>query len=117
MHHSALPEPVIGTQEFERALGGAFVMQRSAYDDPDVPNSFAVLSGTECHYFDVRGVIRVYDMTLDDEGWSMTFLDDAMSQRITATFETADVMELSGDASYDRGATWTPDFTVTYRRV
>ncbi|HEX5166377.1 MAG TPA: hypothetical protein VFV93_13330, partial [Thermomicrobiales bacterium] len=62
-------------------------------------------------------VVRVFDFTIDDAGWSMIRLDDEFSQRYTAQFRGPDVMESAGEASFDRGASWRPDFTMTYQRV
>ncbi len=47
----------------------------------------------------------------------MIRLDEGFSQRSTARFREADAMDGTGEASYDRGVTWQPDFTMTYQRV
>jgi hypothetical protein len=117
MHHSALSEPVTGRQRYERVLEGAFVLLHWTYDHPDFPDALALVSDDRYHYFDVRGVIRIFDLQADDAGWSMTRLDRDFSQRITARFRGPDVMESSGEASDDNGVTWRPDFTMTYQRV
>jgi hypothetical protein len=117
MHHSAMTEPVAGRQRYERTLDGAFVLMHASYDHPDFPDALAVLSDDACHYFDVRGVIRVFDFVIGEAGWSMVFLDDEFSQRHTARFDGPDTMTNSGDASTDRGTTWEHDFTLTYERT
>jgi hypothetical protein len=117
MHHSAMSEPVSGHQRYERVLDGAFVLLTWTYDHPDFPDAMALLSDDRCHYFDVRGVIRVFDVEIDDTGWSMIHLDDEFSQRYTTRFHGPDVMESHGEASFDRGASWQPDFRMTYQRV
>jgi len=117
MHHSEVPgPPVTGRQRYERTLDGAFVMLQWEYDHPDFPNAIALFSETECHYFDVRGVIRVFDVTIDDDGWSMIRIDDEFSQRFVARFDGPDAVTWSGDRSADRGATWEHDFTMELRR-
>jgi hypothetical protein len=111
MHHSAMSEPVTGRQRYERVLEGAFVLQRWTYDHPDFPDAMGLLSEDRYHYFDVRGITRVFDF--DDAGWSMIRLDEDFSQRFTARFRGPDVMESTGEISHDTGLTWRPDFTMT----
>ena len=117
MHHSAMSEPVTGRQRYERVLDGAFVLQRWTYDHPDFPDAIALLSDDRYHYFDVRGITRVFELEVDDAGWSMVRLDVDFSQRYTARFRGPDVMESTGEMSHDNGVTWQPDFTITYQRV
>ena len=117
MHHSARSELVTGQQRYEWVLGGAFVLQHWTYDHPDFPDAMALLSDDRYHYFDVHGITRVFDLEVDADGWSMIRLDEGFSQRSTARFRGADVMDSTGEASYDRGVTWQPDFTMTYQRV
>ena len=117
MNHSAMPEPVTGRQTCERVLGGAFVLQQSTYDHPDVPDAVALLSDDHYYYFDVRGIVRIFDVEMDDAGWSMIHLDMDLSQRTTARFSGPGVIQCTGDGSEDHGATWQHDFTMTYIRV
>lgn len=117
MHHNAMTEPVTGRQRYERTLDGAFVLMHSTYEHPDFPDAMAVFSDDACHYFDVRGVVRAFDLAIDPAGWSMVFLDDEFSQRQTARFDGPDRMASTGEASHDRGATWVHDFTMTYERI
>ena len=86
MHHSAMSEPVTGRQRYERVLDGAFVLLHWTYDHPDFPDAMALLSDDRVHYFDVRGIIRISDFTIDDAGWSMIRLDPEFSQRSTTRF-------------------------------
>ena len=117
MHHSAMPEPVTGRQRYERVLNGAFVLQQWTYDHPDFPDAMALLSEDRYHYFDVRGITRVFDFDLGEAGWSMVFLDEDFSQRHTARFRGPDVIDSTGEKSNDTGLTWQHDFTMTYQRV
>ena len=117
MHHSAMSEPVTGRQRYERVLEGAFVLQRWTYDHPDFPDAMALLSEDRYHYFDVRGIIRVFELEVDDAGWSMVLLDEHFSQRHTARFRGPDVIDSTGEKSNDTGLTWQHDFTMTYQRV
>ncbi|MGH3413655.1 MAG: hypothetical protein ACRDPH_11320 [Marmoricola sp.] len=117
MHHAEMSEPVTGRQEYERVLDGAFVLQRWTYDHPDFPDAMGLLSEDRYHYFDVRGVTRIFDFEIDDDGWSMLRLGEEFSQRHRTWFRGADLMESTGERSGDRGATWQHDFTMTYQRV
>ena len=62
MHHSAMSEPVTGRQRYERALDGAFVLQHWTSYHPDFPDAMALLSDDRYHYFDVRGITRVFEL-------------------------------------------------------
>ena len=57
------------TTTFEWTLDGAFVLQRSTIEIPEAPNALCVIAaetnGFRQHYFDSRGVVRVYAMTFD----------------------------------------------------
>ena len=117
MHHSAMPEPVTGQQRYERVLDGAFVLQRWTYDHPDFPDAMALMSEDQYHYFDVRGIVRVFDLEVDEGGWSMVRLDEDFSQRFTARFRGPNVMDTTGEVSHDAGVTWQPDFTMTLQRI
>jgi hypothetical protein len=116
MQHSELPEPVMGRHRYERVLDGAFVQLQWTYDHPDFPDAIALLSEDRYHYFDVRGITRVFDFDIGDDGWSIVRLDPEFSQRTTARFQGLDVMDCTGERSDDTGASWQPDFTMTCRR-
>lgn len=117
MQHSEVVEPVTGRQRYERVLDGAFVLLHWTYDHPDFPDAMALLSEERYHYFDVRGIVRVFDLDVDDGAWSMVRLDEDFSQRYAARFRGPDVTEGSGERSHDGGTTWQPDFTITCRRI
>jgi len=75
------------------------------------------------HYFDSRGVVRVYRMTLRDGVWQLVrdrpdFTPLAFQQRYTGRF-SADELAIDGrwEVSHDDGATWENDFGLTLRKV
>ena len=117
MHHVDMPEPVTGRQRYERVLDGAFVLLHWTYDHPDFPDAMVLLSEDRYHYFDVRGVTRLFTFSIDDAGWSTIHLGREMSQRTTVRFSGADAMDGAGEMSHDNGTTWESDFTMTSRRV
>ncbi|MEO6532639.1 MAG: hypothetical protein ABIO06_03580 [Pseudolysinimonas sp.] len=117
MHHSEVAEPVHGMQRYERILDGAFVSLDWTFEHPDFPNAFAVLDETHFNYFDVRGVVRIFDFQVDDGGWRMTWIDPGFSQRSTARFLDDDTIDVDGERSSDEGTTWQHDFRMELHRV
>lgn len=106
----------------------AFVIERWTVPVPEAPNGLAVLGWDEGrgaflqHYFDERGVARVYEVTLEAGVWKMErtkpdFSPFEFSQRFNSTF--------SGDGSRIDGVweiaedhrTWRKDFELIYCRV
>ena len=117
MNHVAMPDAVRGRQTFERVLDDAFVLLRATMDHPDVPDAIALLDAERYHYFDVRGITRVFDLEVDDGSWSIIRRDADFWQRSTVRFTGPDEMSGTGDNSHDQGATWEHDYAITYRRV
>jgi hypothetical protein len=80
------------------------------------------------HYFDTRGVHRIYDVKVTDEGWEMAMdrdspassfasPDERFSQRMNFTFEHGNrTMTGKGRLSYDN-VTWIDDLEITYSRA
>jgi hypothetical protein len=119
--HPAFPSTVVhGRTQFEWLEGERFLIQRSRTEHPEFPDAIGVIGivddALSLHYFDSRGVHRVYDVALDDGDWRMSREAPGFSQRFAATFADADtvvgVWELSQDDS-----TWANDLEVTYRRL
>jgi hypothetical protein len=110
---------------FEWLEGRRFLIERWRIDIPEAPDGIAVIGrgkteGTyRQHYFDSRGVERVYEMTLAEGVWRLWRTASApdFSQRFTGTFST-DGNTISGawEISHD-GSTWEHDFDLTYTRV
>jgi hypothetical protein len=73
----SLPDSPEGRAVFEWALGGQFLIQRSEVDNSDVPDSIVIVPGDPDaagyiqHYFDSRGVVRVYEMSFADGVWTL----------------------------------------------
>jgi hypothetical protein len=118
----------LGRAVFEWALGGAFLVQRADIPHPDAPDVLAVISGDPAtggyaqHYFDSRGVVRLYAMRFEHGTWTLRreapdFSALDFAQRFTGTF--AD----DGGAIHGRwemardGGPWELDFELTYTRV
>jgi hypothetical protein len=114
---------------FEWRPGKRFVIQRwevPGLDPVDMPASGIAIIGANPeaagqflqHYFDSRGVARVYNMSFNDGIWKLwrhSPLD--FSQRYTGSFSD-DGGTISGawEICHD-GATWEHDFNLTYTKV
>ena len=109
---------------FEWLEGGGFLIQRSTVDRPEFPNGVMVIGATgpdgalQQHYFDSRGVHRVYEMTVEGGVWTLWREGPDWPQRY--------VGELSDDGNkimgrWERGeslgAPLKHDFDLTYKRL
>jgi hypothetical protein len=115
--------PMPATTTFEWTLDGAFVLQRSTIEIPEAPNALCVIAAEENgfrqHYFDSRGVVRVYAMTFDGRTWTLTreqpdFSDFNFSQRYVGELE-GDVIR--GAWNINEDGTWRKDFDMNYTRA
>ena len=119
--------PLQGRCTFEWMQGGQLLIQR-VEAPPPVPSSLAVIAPSSTgkefthHYFDSRGVVRLYDMTFDDGVWRLERTKPDFSpldfcQRFIATFEDGGrIIRGAWEKSPD-GSDWTLDFPMTYRRT
>ena len=92
-----------------------------------VPDSIAIIGSDgegafTQHYFDPRGIVRVYAMTFSDGVWNLLrdlpdFTPLEFSQRFTGGSRAAgDSISGRWEIS-DDGSAWEHDFDLTYRRV
>jgi hypothetical protein len=113
---------------FEWALDEQFLLQRTEIPIPEAPDSLTIISvdletgAYTQHYYDSRGVTRLYAMTFDTRVWTLTrespdFSRLDFAQRFTGTF-SADGNSISGawEKRFD-GGDWHHDFALTYRRA
>ena len=117
-----------GRTSFEWLLGRRFLLQRAEADHPDAPDGLMVITPADGgvgnyvqHYFDSRGVVRLYEMGFDGHTWTLTrrardFSPLHFAQRFVGTF-SADGTVIDGrwETSHD-GGDWSLDFRLTYRR-
>jgi hypothetical protein len=122
------PSEPQGRTVFEWLPGRRFLVQRWEVPHPAAPDGLAIIgpdSEREAyfqHYYDSRGVARVYAMTLDDGLW--TLLRDTpdlspldFSQRFTAQLDpSGEEIRGSWEISSD-GAIWRHDFELIYARL
>jgi hypothetical protein len=124
---ASFPGAPPGRSVFEWALGGQFLLQRSHAPDP-VPDGLMLVrydAGSDAysqHYYDSRGVVRVYAMTFDGRNWTLRrdapdFSPLPFSQRFTAKLsDGGDTIRGTWEKS-DDGASWERDFDLAYTRV
>jgi hypothetical protein len=126
--HVALPNTVIhGRSVFEWWGDRTFLVHRSTLEHPDFPDSIAVIGATRPdgglaqHYFDSRGVHRLFDMTFAGGVWTLTRSatgPDDFDQRMHATFSVDGNTIISESDRAEPGAhELKHDFSVTYTRL
>ena len=97
---------VHGEMSIEWLDGGGYLVQRSAMEDQRFPRGLILIGPTEDgdrivqHYFDSRGVARVYEISLRSTG---TFSDDGSQIEVRLERTEPD-------------GTWVHDFDIVYRR-
>jgi hypothetical protein len=125
---NAPPSDLRGRATFEWMAGDKFLIQRWEVPIPEAPDGIAIIGAHEGgdallqHYFDSRGVARVYDMTLGDGVWTLSrtrpdFSPLGFAQRFKGVFSD-DGMRIDGawELSHDDGGTWEHDFDLIYTR-
>src|SRR4051812_41263704 len=83
---SAGPGGVPGRTTFDWLLGRRFLVQRFGVDHPEAPSGHTVIAPDARrpgdylqHYFDSRGVVRLYTMTFDGHIWTLSRLEPDFS--------------------------------------
>ncbi|HWH96321.1 MAG TPA: hypothetical protein VNT03_20835 [Baekduia sp.] len=113
-----------GSTSFTWTLDGAFLLQQAEVDHPAAPNVHALIgvapagTGFLQHYFDSRGVVRLYEMTFDGRLWRLERYPPApdFAQRFRAEL-SADGSTITGAWEAHRDDAFVHDFALTYRRV
>ena len=125
---SAPPDGPRAEVTFEWLPGERFLVQRWEVPVPEAPDGIAVIGYNEDrgtllqHYFDSRGVARVYEMGLDGRTWTLSrtapdFTELSFSQRYTGEFnEDGGRIDGRWETSHDGGETWELDFGLSYVR-
>lgn len=109
--------------------GERFLIERWDIPHPDAPDGVAIMGydkGRDTllqHYFDSRGVARVYEMGLEDGVWTLSRTKPDFSplkfwQRFAGRFSRdGRTIEGTWEASHDEGSTWQLDFHLTFTKV
>jgi hypothetical protein len=112
---------------FEWSPGGWFLVERWQIPVPEFPDGAAVIGWDDGrqtllqHYFDSRGVARVYEMRMENAVWTLIRTEPDFSP---LDFEQRFIGELSDDGrtitgrweAKHSGKDWEVDFRITYRR-
>jgi hypothetical protein len=120
--HLALPDtPISGRATFEWLEDQRFLIQRTHYDHPEMPDAVAVSGIVDespaMHYFDVRGVHRVFAVDITGDTWRYWNDTPGFAQRFTGRLvDDGGVIDGRAELSRD-GATWALDLAITYRRI
>ena len=123
------PTDVGARVRFEWLPGGQFLIERWEVPVPEAPDGIALIGADPenegrylQHYFDTRGVARVYRMSFEDGVWKLwrdepDFTPLDFSQRYAGTF-SADGTTIAGtwEICHD-GKTWEHDFDLTYTKT
>ena len=122
MHVSVEPPTVMrGDASFEWLPGGHFLVQRWKIDHDLAPDGIAIIGVGNTlgefaqHYFDSRGVERVYGMRLDDGVLEITRRDAA--RRFVGTFDKEFEFLDGAWERAEEGGAWELDFPLTMRRT
>jgi hypothetical protein len=109
-----------GRVTFNWLDGQFFLTQRFVNDDPAVPSGITIIGMSEHrdtfaqHYYDSRGVARVYQMTLEGREWKLWREEPGFWQRYTgAISEDGTTITGAWEASAN-GREWRHDFDLTY---
>ena len=122
--HPMMPGVTLhGRASFEWHQGGAFLLMRTAIDEPGIPSGIAIIGSDDetdeltMLYFDERSVSRRYEIAMLNNGlrWARSAHD--FSQRYVLTVSAdGDSIRGAGEMSKD-GAAWEPDLQLTYTRA
>ena len=119
---------VIGRSRFEWALDRQFLLQHTEVPIPDAPDSLAIIAADPRtgrytqHYYDSRGVARLYAMSITDGVWTLIrespdFSPLDFRQRFTGTFsEDRNTITGAWEKSSNGGG-WEHDFALIYHRA
>lgn len=113
---------------FESTLGGAFLLQRATIPVEGAPDALCMIApaaegeGWTQHYFDSRGVVRLYAMRFDGRDWTLERRSEDFSplrfhQRWHGRFsDDGATIEGAWEIAHDM-ETFELDFPLIYRRV
>ena len=126
IHPHLQPNPISGQTNFEW-LNEKYVIQRTQIAKEEFPDNTIIYDCNPdtgqylAHYFDTRGVTRLYQMSLENGQWKL-WRDEAdfspldFYQRFTGKIDgTEKVIESAWEQS-DDGKNWHADFKIIYQK-
>ena len=135
--HPAMPGIVVhGTAVLEWLEGERFLISRTRTDHPDFPDAISIIGFTDrdrvekapvsdptagadrlsMHYFDSRGVFRVFEASADQQAWRFWRMAPGFSQRFTGTFADGGDTIIGQTQLCQDDVHWNDDLAITYRR-
>jgi hypothetical protein len=121
--HPLVPATVVhGRMTYAWLEGRRFLIQRSSNDHPDFPDAISVIGFADeeeltAHYYDSRGVFRIYRIEMEGETLRMWRDEPGFRQRMEGTLsEDGATFTLTGQLSRDE-ETWDDDLATTFTRV
>ena len=112
-----------GRTTFKWLDGEFFLIQRFTVDNPAAPSGIAIIGPGEAaeafsqHYYDSRGVARIYQMSLHDGVWKLWREAPGFWQRYTGVFSNGGrTIKGAWEGSAD-GSQWKHDFDLNYIKV
>lgn len=124
---ASFPGSAPGHAAFEWALHGQYLLQRMETPDP-APDCLAIISrdpktgAYTQHYFDSRGVTRIYAMTFNRGIWTLLrqkpdFSPLDFHQRFVGRLsKDGSTIKGTWETSTGRRSAWKKDFDLTYTR-
>ncbi len=118
----------IGEMTAEWALGREYLILNSTTARPEFPDALSIIAvddageGFTHHYFDSRGVVRIYEMTFDGTRWEMLreqpdFSPLGFSQRFVGTLaEDGSRIDGAWEKTPPAGGEFAKDFDLAYVR-
>ena len=120
--HPFIEGPVNGHSTFEWLVDGALLLQHFNWEPDSPPNAVSVIGHDDTQedcsmlYSDVRGVSRIYQMSLTDGIWKMWRDAPGFSQRMTGQIsDDRNTIVVHGELSRD-DSKWEQDLNITYTR-
>lgn len=121
--HPLISNPVTGKVNFSWFNGKSFLVLRTDFNQSGPPHSTAVIGSDNSanklsmHYFDKRGVSRIYEMEFNDNAWKLFRNFPGFSQRFTGTIKD-DGNTITGIWELSRNNfNWEKDLELTYTRI
>ena len=136
--HPMMPGVVVhGTAVIEWLEGEQFLIVRGRTDHPQFPDAISVIGYTDddrvdeatgtvqeraddrqltMHYFDSRGVFRLYEAGIDETAWRWWREEPGFSQRFTGTFTDGGATIVGMSQLRRDDVHWKDDLAITYRR-
>jgi hypothetical protein len=122
--HPMLPGRTLhGRVSFEWIEGGAFLLERSEVDAPEVPSGIVIYGSDDqegvffMSYFDERGVSRRYEVTMDGRVMTWNRDDPKFRQRMTFTIDPGGRPIVGKGEMSREGKDWEGDLEMTFERV